>query len=54
MSRESKKGYGSMLMLVMLGVLAFYGGSTWLLVLVPAAMLVWRAASHDTAPSSRN
>ncbi len=53
MSAEAKKSYGSTLVLLMLGVLAFYGGSTWLLVLIPAAVLVWRAAG-ESARKSRN
>ncbi len=51
MSAEAKKGYGSTLVLLLLGALAFYGGSTWLLVLIPPAVLVWRAA---TAPARRS
>lgn len=47
MSKEAKKGYGSTLALLSLGVLAFYGGSAWLLVLIPAAVLVWRAATGE-------
>jgi len=53
MSADVKRGYGSTLVLLLLGVLAFYGGSTWLLVLVPAAVLVWRAAA-EPARRSRN
>jgi hypothetical protein len=44
MSAEAKTHYGSTLALLALGVLALYGGPTWLLVLVPAALLVWFAA----------
>jgi hypothetical protein len=51
MSAEAKKGYGSTLVLLMLGVLAFYVGSAWLLVLVPAAALVWRAAGESARKS---
>jgi len=43
MSAEAKKHYGSTLVLLALGVLAFYAGPNWLLVLVPAALLVWFA-----------
>ncbi len=53
MSVEAKKGYGSTLVLLLLGLLAFYGGSAWLLVLIPAAVLVWRAAG-EPARRSRN
>lgn len=44
MSVEAKKSYGSTLMLLVLGVVALYGGANWLVVLIPAAMLVWYAA----------
>lgn len=44
MSAEAKKNYGSTLVLLALGVLALYGGANWLVVLVPAAVLVWYAA----------
>jgi hypothetical protein len=45
MSRDTKKGYGSTLALMVLGVLALYGGAHWLLVLIPAAVLVCYAAA---------
>jgi hypothetical protein len=54
MSAEMKKGYGSTLVLLALGVLAFYAGPAWLLVLVPAAALVWHAAACETARRNRN
>ena len=54
MSAEAKKGYGSTLVLLMFGVLAFYGGARWLLVLVPAAVLVWYAAHDASVRRSRN
>ena len=54
MSAEAKKGYGSTLLLLLLGVLALYGGSTWLLVLIPAAVLVWRTAAGEAAERRRN
>jgi len=44
MSAEAKKSYGSTFALCMFGVLAFYGGSAWLPVLIPAAVLAWRVA----------
>ena len=47
MSAEAKKSYGSTLVLLILGVLALYGGSVWLLVLIPAAVLVWRASAGE-------
>jgi len=44
MSAQATKHYGSTLVLLALGVLALYAGPTWLLLLVPAALLVWFAA----------
>jgi hypothetical protein len=44
MSAEAKKHYGSSVALLALGMLAFYGGTSWLLLLIPAAALVWYAA----------
>jgi hypothetical protein len=43
MSVEAKKGYGSSLMLLFLGVLALHFGGSWLPVLIPLAMIVWLA-----------
>jgi hypothetical protein len=54
MSTEAKKSYGSTLVLLTLGMLAFYGGVSWLLVLVPAAVLVWYAANRAAVRRSRN
>ena len=54
MSAEAKKSYGSTLALLTFGVLAVYGGVGWLLVLVPAAVLVWYAAVAAPARRSRN
>jgi len=45
MSAESKKGFGSTLALIFLGVLALYVGAHWLLVLIPAAFLIWYSAA---------
>jgi hypothetical protein len=45
MSAEAKKHYGSSVALLALGMLALYGGTSWLLLLIPAAWLVWYAAS---------
>ncbi len=39
MSAEAKKGYGSTMILLILGVLALYGGALWLLLLIPAAVV---------------
>ncbi len=44
MSASEKKGYGSTILLMILGLLAFYGGAQWLLILIPAALLIWYAA----------
>jgi hypothetical protein len=44
MSKDAKKSYGSMLALLVFGVLALYLGPRWLLVLIPAAALVWFGA----------
>lgn len=44
MSRESKKSVGWTIVLVLLGLLAFYGGTRWLLVLIPLALMIWGIA----------
>lgn len=44
MSAEAKKGYGSTLALLLFGVLAFYLGARWLVLLIPAALLIWYGA----------
>lgn len=41
MSVEARRGYGSTLILLLLGVLALHFGGSWLPVLVPAAMIIW-------------
>jgi len=41
MSANSKKSLGSTILLVVLGVAALVGGAKWLVLLVPAALLVW-------------
>jgi hypothetical protein len=50
MSRESKKSVSWTIVLVLLGLLAFYGGTGWLLVLVPTALMIWGIAR----PAVRN
>ena len=45
MSAVAKKHYGSTVALLALGLLALYGGTRWLLLLIPAAALVWYAAA---------
>ena len=44
MSRESKKAVSWTIVLVLLGLLAFYGGTGWLLVLIPMALWIWTMA----------
>ena len=44
MSTDAKKGYGSTLALLLFGVLAFCLGARWLILLIPAAMLIWYSA----------
>ena len=44
MSPESKKSMSWAMVLVLLGVLAFYGGTRWLLVLIPVALMIWGIA----------
>ncbi len=41
MSAEAKKGYGSTLAMIAFGLMALFFGAHWLIVLVPAATLVW-------------
>jgi hypothetical protein len=53
MSAEAKKGYGSSLILLFLGVLALHFGGHWLPVLIPLAMIVW-FASELSLRSGRN
>jgi hypothetical protein len=44
MSANSKKSVGSTVVLILLGMAALYGGSKWLSLLIPAALLVWYTA----------
>jgi hypothetical protein len=44
MNTRSNKSRGWALVLVVLGMLALYGDARWLLVLIPAAVLVWLGA----------
>jgi hypothetical protein len=53
MSRESKKSVSWTLVLVLLGLLAFYGGTRWLLVLIPVALMIWGMAG-PAVRSGRN
>ena len=45
MSAEARKHYGSMVAFLALGILALYGGPQLLLLLIPAAALVWYRAN---------
>jgi hypothetical protein len=44
MSADSKKSTSGTLMLIILGLAAFFGGARWLALLIPAALLVWYGA----------
>ena len=54
MSVDAKKGYGSTLALIVLGLIALYCGSQWLMVLIPAAFLVWYAGARFRFRRSRS
>jgi hypothetical protein len=54
MSADAKKGYGLTLALIVFGLLALYGGAQWLMILIPAAFLVWYAANRATLRRSRS
>ena len=54
MSADAKKSYGSTLILFVLGVLALYAGARWLVILIPAAVLVWRVAAAPALGKGRN
>jgi hypothetical protein len=54
MSAEEKTEYGSTMALIVLGVLALYGGVIWLLLLIPAAVLIWSATIRGQFKRSRN
>lgn len=45
MSAKSKKSMGWMILLILFGVAALIGGVKWLVVLIPAATLVWFGAA---------
>ena len=53
MSANLKKSIGSTVVLILLGMAALYGGSKWLSLLIPAALLVWFAAK-PTLRTGRN
>jgi len=54
MSVEARKKYGSTMVFIILGVLALYGDTRWLLALIPVAALVWYAATAATFRKRRN
>jgi hypothetical protein len=45
MSANSKKSMVWTIVLILLGMAALYGGSKWLGLLIPAALLVWYSAT---------
>jgi hypothetical protein len=50
---KSWQSVGWTLLLIILGLGALYGGTNWLALLIPAAVLVWYAA-RPMVRSSRN
>jgi len=44
MSANSKKSMGGTTVLILLGLIALFAGQKWLLLLIPAALLVWYGA----------
>jgi hypothetical protein len=44
MSATSKQSMAWTFVLILLGMAALYGGSSWLTILIPAALLVWFTA----------
>jgi hypothetical protein len=53
MSRTSKKSIGATLMLVLMGLLVMIAGMKSLVVMIPAAVLVWYAVNPSFG-SGRN
>jgi hypothetical protein len=53
-SADAKKSYGSTMVLMVLGLLALYGGARWLLALIPVALVVWYAAGGAMFRTNRN
>jgi hypothetical protein len=45
MSADLKKSAGGSLILVLLGLAAFFGATVWLALLIPAALMVWFGTS---------
>jgi 4-amino-4-deoxy-L-arabinose transferase-like glycosyltransferase len=54
MKTHSKKSCGWALVLVILGLLALYGGPRGLALLIPVAILVWYAVAEPTPRDGRN
>jgi hypothetical protein len=54
MKTRSGKSRGWAMVLVAIGVLALYGGSQRLVILVPAAILVWYLVVESTPRDHRN
>lgn len=46
MSRNSKKSMGWTILLILFGVVALFGGVRWLVLVIPAGMLVWFGAGR--------
>lgn len=49
MSMDAKKSMGWTVVLILLGMAALYGGSKWLGLLIPLAVLIW----YSVGPSLR-
>jgi hypothetical protein len=49
MSKNSKKSMAWMLVLILFGIIALFGGTEWAIVLIPAAVLIW----YGSAPLLR-
>jgi hypothetical protein len=53
MSADVKKSVSSTIILILLGIVALYGGTRWLVLLIPAAALIWYGA-RPVLGSGRN
>ena len=52
---NTRKGsYATSLVLIALGILVLYGGIGWLLIEIPAAILLWYATLEMEFKKSRN
>jgi hypothetical protein len=47
MTADGKRKYRSAIVLIFLGILALYGGAPWLLLLIPAALLICYATTGE-------